>query len=253
MTAGAETIGGPGVAADRDAVRRRLVGVAARMLQEQGPAAVTTRAVAAAAGVQAPTIYRLFGDKDGLLDAVAEHAAVEFVAAKALAAEAEADRGTDPVAALRTAFFAQIDFGVSNPDVFRLLSDPARVMRSGAARAGLDVLRARVHRLARAGLLQVDEDRCVDLVQSAGSGVIQTLLASPAAARDPGLATAMWEALLAAVLVPGAAVPDRDGAGGAATVIAFRAMAPDLPGLTEAERALLVEWLDRAASAGRDR
>ncbi|WP_338419811.1 TetR family transcriptional regulator [Streptomyces klenkii] len=33
---------------------------------------MTTRAVAAAAGVQAPAIYRLFGDKDGLLEAVAE-------------------------------------------------------------------------------------------------------------------------------------------------------------------------------------
>ena len=47
--------------------------VAARLLREQGAAAVTTRAVAMAAGVQAPTIYRLFGDKDGLLDAVAEY------------------------------------------------------------------------------------------------------------------------------------------------------------------------------------
>jgi AcrR family transcriptional regulator len=36
-----------------------------------GRRAVTTRAVAAGAGVQAPTIYRLFGDKDGLLDALA--------------------------------------------------------------------------------------------------------------------------------------------------------------------------------------
>ena len=31
--------------------------------------AVSTRAVAAAAGVQPPTIYRQFGDKEGLLDA----------------------------------------------------------------------------------------------------------------------------------------------------------------------------------------
>src|ERR1700677_3669653 len=50
--------------------RENLVEVAARLLREQGAAAVTTRAVALAAGVQAPAIYRLFGDKDGLLDAV---------------------------------------------------------------------------------------------------------------------------------------------------------------------------------------
>src|SRR5579862_10063683 len=59
--------------ADRRETRDNLVEVAARLLREQGAAAVTTRAVAEAAGVQAPTIYRLFGDKDGLLDAAAEH------------------------------------------------------------------------------------------------------------------------------------------------------------------------------------
>ena len=54
----------------RGATRARIVDVAARLLQTDGPAAVTTRAVAEGAGVQAPTIYRLFGDKEGLLDAV---------------------------------------------------------------------------------------------------------------------------------------------------------------------------------------
>lgn len=34
---------------------------------------MSTRAVSTAAGVQAPTIYRLFGDKQGLLDAVTAH------------------------------------------------------------------------------------------------------------------------------------------------------------------------------------
>jgi AcrR family transcriptional regulator len=40
---------------------------------------VTTRAVAEAAGVQAPTIYRLFGDENGLLDAVAEHGFASYL------------------------------------------------------------------------------------------------------------------------------------------------------------------------------
>jgi AcrR family transcriptional regulator len=38
-----------------------------------GPDAVSTWAVSAAAGVQPPVIYRLFGDKNGLLDAVASY------------------------------------------------------------------------------------------------------------------------------------------------------------------------------------
>ena len=60
--------------------RSRIVDAAARLLREHGPAAVTTRGVAEAAGVQAPTIYRLFGDKDGLLEAVAEHVMAGYVA-----------------------------------------------------------------------------------------------------------------------------------------------------------------------------
>ena len=63
--------------------RARIIDVAARLLQEQGPAAVTTRGVAEAAGVQAPAIYRFFGDKDGLLEAVAEHVMATYVSAKA--------------------------------------------------------------------------------------------------------------------------------------------------------------------------
>jgi AcrR family transcriptional regulator len=60
-------------AARRADVRSRIIDVAARLLPDEGPTAVTTRGVAEQAGVQAPMIYRLFGDKDGLLEAVAEH------------------------------------------------------------------------------------------------------------------------------------------------------------------------------------
>src|SRR5580704_19002101 len=94
--------------ADRRETRENLVEVAARLLREQGAAAVTTRAVAEAAGVQAPTIYRLFGDKDGLLDAVAEYVLAVYVADKAVAA----DSG-DPVADLRAGWDVHIGFGLA--------------------------------------------------------------------------------------------------------------------------------------------
>ncbi len=48
-----------------------MVRAAADLLKSGGIDAVSTRAVAAAAGVQPPAIYRQFGDKDGLLDATA--------------------------------------------------------------------------------------------------------------------------------------------------------------------------------------
>src|SRR6478735_1483558 len=63
-------------------VRERILQAAAKLIAEGGRDAATTRAVAAAAAVQAPTIYRLFGDKSGLLDAVAEQAMAAYVAKK---------------------------------------------------------------------------------------------------------------------------------------------------------------------------
>ncbi|WP_406044464.1 TetR/AcrR family transcriptional regulator [Micromonospora sp. NBC_00898] len=53
--------------------RDRIVRAAAALPAEGGREAVTTRAVSRAAGVQAPTIYRQFGNLRGLLDAAASY------------------------------------------------------------------------------------------------------------------------------------------------------------------------------------
>ncbi|SER39693.1 TetR/AcrR family transcriptional regulator [Microlunatus flavus] len=235
----------------RDATRTRIVEVAARLLEESGPAAVTTRAVAAEAGVQAPTLYRLFGDKDGLMEAVAEHVMAAYVRAKAEHERASSEAGSDPLEDLRTSWEAQVAFGLANPALFRLLSDPARVVGSPAAQAGLRVLEARVHRLAATGRLRVGEPHAVALVQAAGQGTIQVLLTTPPAQRDPALADRMLAAVLDQVLSPVAApATDRPGSSAIAPAVALRALAPQLDVLTESERGLLAEWLDRVVEAG---
>ena len=226
--------------------RSRIVDVAARLLREEGPAAVTTRGVAEGAGVQAPTIYRLFGDKDGLLDAVAEHVMASFVSAKADIVSAASAANIDPLEDLRAGWAMQIDFGVANPAIFRLLSDPGRVLHSPAAQSGKRVLESRIHRLAATRRLRVAERRAVDLIQAAGIGTIQTLLSTTPDQRDPGLADAMFEAVLRQILTD---APDRAEGGSIATAVAFRAIAPELHVLSESERQLLAEWLDRAINA----
>ena len=231
------------VRSSRADVRAAIVTVAARLLQEQGPAAVTTRAVAEGAGVQAPTLYRLFGDKDGLLEAVAEQVMATYVSAKAAVVEAAVAGDVEPLEELRSGWQSQIDFGVANPALFRLLSDPSRVVQSPAAQAGKEVLIARVHRVALTGALRISERRAVDLIQAAGIGVIQTLLATPLEQRDPGLPDAMFEAVMGQALVAG---PERTDGDSTAAAVALRAVAPRLETLSTAERQLLAEWLDRA-------
>ena len=48
--------------------RERIVQAALALLESGGVDAVSTRAVSAAAGVQVPTLYRQFGDMQGLLE-----------------------------------------------------------------------------------------------------------------------------------------------------------------------------------------
>ncbi len=232
----------------RSDTRSRIVDVAARLLQEGGPAAVTTRGVAEAAGVQAPAIYRLFGDKDGLLDAVAEHVIATQVSSKAAVVQAASVGGVDPLDDLRSGWEAQIAFGVANPGLFRLLSDPERVVNSPAAQAGRRVLESRVHRVAAAGRLRVSERRAVDVIQAAGIGTILTLLSTPVEQRDPGLADTVFEAVLAQVLTD---APQPEQLGPMAIAVAFRAIAPGFDVLSDGEQRLLAEWLDRIVGAPR--
>lgn len=230
--------------------RDKIVEQAARLLQEEGPGAVTTRGVALAAGVQAPTIYRLFGDKDGLLDAVSEHVLATYVSTKAASDRTATDADADPLAELRAGWRTQRDFGVANPSLFALLSDPDRARRSPAAQAGMQVLAGKVHRLALAGLLRVPESRAVDLLHAAGTGAVLTILATPPAERDLTVADDMLEAVLAHVLAT-TGRPDVAGAGWETAAVTLRAAAPGLEALSGAERDLLSEWLDRAVARER--
>jgi AcrR family transcriptional regulator len=219
--------------------RAHLIEVAARILEREGPGAVTTRSVAEAAGVQAPAIYRLFGDKTGLLRAVVDDAIARHVAAK------DPDAEVDPVHGLRVGWDVQLDFGLAHPALFRLshAMEPSPGARD-TIEAGRAVLAARVHRVALAGRLAVPERRAVDLIIAAGTGVVFALIAVPDADRDPGLGDAVWRSIAAAILVDG---PDPVVGGPAAAAVALRASLPGIEALTPSERALMGEWLDRIA------
>lgn len=237
----------------RDSTRERIIDVAAALLRERGQAAVTTRGVAERAGVQAPTIYRLFGDKEGLLDAVAEHVMTGFAAAKAAAGTA-AD--ADPAGDLRRGWDMTIDFGLANPELFVLLADPSRGQRSPAARAGIRLLAERVHRVALTGRLLVSEDRAVELIHAAGTGAILTILARPAGQRDRGLADTLFGAVLRQILAhpddrPRAATASAAAGTITAQAVALRAHAAQVEPLSTGERTLLAEWLQRIIEAER--
>jgi AcrR family transcriptional regulator len=223
----------------RENTRARIVECAAELLREQGASAVTTRAVAQAAGMQAPTIYRFFEDKDALLDAVAEHVFATYVAGKTLARDS-----SDPLAALRAGWDTHIGFGLANSELFGLLTNPSRGTRSPASAAGLEILTARVNRVAAIGRLRTPVERAVQLIHAAGTGVVLTLLSTPPEDRDLTLADAMYDAVMRSILTDTPTLPTNNTT---ALAVAIRAAAPKLTMLTTTERTLLTEWLDRSA------
>lgn len=229
----------------RDDVRQRILTAAADLLREDGAAGVTTRAVAERAGAQAPTIYRLFGDKEGLLDAVAERALADFGAAKS--AELSRDAGsTDPVEDLRRSWNQTVRFGLEHPDLFVIMSDPRRGRDSPALVAGARALEERIRRVAAAGSLRVSESEAATMIHAAGTGAVIALLEQEADARDPRIADSLLNAVLAHILTdPVAQEPEPTEAPARVAAVTLRALTPGLSALSPGERALLAEWLDR--------
>lgn len=206
-----------------------------------GREAVSTRGVSAAAGVQAPTIYRLFGDKQGLLDAVATHGLTTFVSSKAGVKPSD-----DPVEDLRAGWDRHVSFGLANPALYALIyGDPRPGTPSPAAVAAAAILAGHIRRIAEVGRLRVGEERAAQLVHAAGSGTTLTLIALPEGRRDPALSDMAREALIAAITTD---APAPSAPGPVAAAVALRALLPQTSALTVHERELLQEWLDRIVS-----
>lgn len=220
--------------------RARILDAASKLMAAGGAAALTTRAVASAASVQAPTLYRLFGEKRGLLNAVAEHALASFVAQKAAI-----EPHPDPVQDLSDAWDNYVAFGLANPAVFAIMNEVG-ASASPAALAGIGILRQRVQRIARAGRLAVPVERAVALIHAAGTGTVATLLSMPSEARDEQLSSTARDAVLSAIL---AVAPTRaDHTGIASLAVALGSRLGEAADLTPGERLLLAELLDRLSS-----
>ncbi|WAP56804.1 TetR/AcrR family transcriptional regulator [Streptomyces sp. S465] len=229
-------------ATGREQTRRRIIEAAVGLLERGGRDAVTTRAVAEAAGLQPPAIYRLFGDKDGLLEAVAEHGFATFLAAKHVDPDPR-----DPIEDLKAGWDLAVEFGLANPALYALMySGPARPA-SAAFELGMEILMGRVRRLAVGGWLRVDEELAAQIIHATARGAVLTWLSQPEDRRDPALLTTLREAMVAAVTNREPAVRDAGPAGAARTL---RATLPEQTSLSGAEQRLLREWLDRLAADG---
>lgn len=223
-------------------MRTRIITAAAQLIEQAGPMAATTRAVSLAAGVQAPTIYRLFGDKRGLLDAVAEHGLRSYVATKGASTPHD-----DPIQDLRDGWDMHVAFGLAHPGLFAIIAGDAHPRGiSPALEAGMAVLRRRVRAIALAGRLAMSEERAVALIHAVGTGIILTLNSLPPERRDPALSETARDAVVRAITSDH--LPVEHGGDPRPTAAALRASLDDTHVLSQGERLLLDELLDRIAN-----
>jgi AcrR family transcriptional regulator len=220
--------------------RDRLLLAAGQLLHEAQGGAVSTRAICERAGVQAPTLYHHFGNKQGLLDAVVNYGFTQYVA------ERTAD-SADPVAALRSGWDCHVRYGLDHPGFYVLLYGQIEptVPCTLTARAEAMLL-DRLVEVARQGRLLVPPADAAREIVAANVGVTLSLIARPEDERDLAMSARVRDAVLGS-LISDAAAPG-DGSVGALAVALSAALAEGDARLSGAETALLREWLARLSA-----
>jgi AcrR family transcriptional regulator len=217
---------------------------AAELLRTGGIKAVSTRAVASAAGVHPPVIYREFGGKDELLDAVSHFVLKGYLRDKRRGLLRASDETLED---LRQLFDTYIEFGLTQPDAYVLTFVHSRpgTPSSGAAET-IKLLEQIIARLGEEGRLRMSVERATLLVHSAGVGAVLTLISIPPEERDMQVPVVARDAVLAGIIndkKPAAAKSSPLTAFAVALREAVRR--GDRTSLTSAERSLLLEWLVR--------
>lgn len=105
-------------------LRRALIDAAGRLLEAEGPSALSLRAVAREAGVSPAAPYHHFKDKGELLEAVA-HEGWTLLDAALARAKANAP---SPQQAINDLGVAYVCFALENPALYRIMYDRARDM-----------------------------------------------------------------------------------------------------------------------------
>jgi AcrR family transcriptional regulator len=223
--------------------RRHILETAAGILEREGAQAVSTRSVAAAAGIRAASLYQLFGDMDGLLAALAIQAFDQYLAEKNTVAPT-----AEPVDDMRRGWDMHVDFGLRHPAAYLLMfgtNRPGR--RPPAADQAHDLLLRFLHRVAAAGRLRVPPALAATLCQAAATGVTLSLIATPAADRDPEVSARMRETLVSSLITDPPPDPDPSLASRALALDAALTAADEPIALRPTEAALLRDWLRQLA------
>jgi AcrR family transcriptional regulator len=140
--------------------RKTLVAAALKVLEQEGEAQFSTRAVCAIANVTAPTLYHHFGNADGLLSAAMTEAFAQFLQSKKAAVQS-----LDPTTALRQGWDNYVHFAEARPRLYAAMM--GRILKGGqipAAEQGFALLKSNIEAIAAEDRLALTVEAAVDLV-----------------------------------------------------------------------------------------
>ncbi|MFC9796460.1 TetR/AcrR family transcriptional regulator [Streptomyces sp. NPDC057695] len=174
--------------------RTRILEATEELLATKDAPAISTRAICDRAKVGMPEIYRQFGDKQGLLTAVADVGFARFLAEKRAN-----PRTDDPVADLRTAWDSHVSFALRNPHLYRLMFTPTGDAKPAAIEEAQAILLKAVERCRDAGRLRTSPELAGRSILSANVGVCMMALSFPDLFGDSDTSPAVRDAVIGKV------------------------------------------------------
>jgi AcrR family transcriptional regulator len=181
--------------------REKLLMAALTVLEEEGEAQFSTRAVCTIAGVGAPTLYHYFGSADGLLSAAMSLAFDQFLARKLAASDSP-----DPVTNLRQGCEDYVLFAAEKPKLYAAML--SRVLQGAtipAADRAYAHMNDQLQAIAAAGRLAVPVETAADLIWASANAAAQLFVTArfrKAAPPDPAIVVALREQAMRSILQP---------------------------------------------------
>lgn len=143
-----------------------ILQAAAALLEEHGPAGLTTRAICAAVGITAPTLYHHFGGMDALAMALITQGRADFMSRRRASKASD-----DLMKVLRTHWDDAVDFTVKRPHLYALLVQQAQQHPELLVETFAE-MRALVQRLVDTGRFLVPLEESARALSAAFNGVL---------------------------------------------------------------------------------
>ncbi|NII09494.1 TetR/AcrR family transcriptional regulator [Oleiagrimonas sp. C23AA] len=184
-------------------MRAALLTAALKVLENEGEARFSTRAVCHLAKVTAPTLYHHYGSADGLLSAAMTEAFSQFLASKKAAA-----KSSDPVVALREGWDDYVRFAAARPRIYAAMM--SRVLQGAqipAAQQAFALLLERISTIQDEGRLALEVEVAADLMWASANAASQLYVTAQLRGTEPptkGVLEAICANALSAILVPAA-------------------------------------------------